>query len=203
MSHELDYTFDAMGSEIRFLIEPPLAQGLPSALQAADRERAFVWDFGRRLSRFVPDSELSAFNRDPRRVVPASRLLRAAVAAGLWAANRSGGLVDPTLGGVLEAAGYTDSMAHRTPASLTDALAWAPPRHPAAPAAAAAWTEMAVDDEAGVIVRPVGTTFDTGGAGKGLCADAVAVRLGGYRPFPGRLRWRHRRRRCRGAAAAV
>ena len=29
-------------------------------------------------------------------------------------------------------------------------------------------------------VRPPGVMFDTGGTGKGLCADAVAYRLGGY-----------------------
>ncbi len=180
MSHELDYTFAAMGSEVRLLIEPPLLPGVPPALEAADRERAFVWDFARRLSRFLPDSELSVFNRDPRPVVPASRLLRAAVGAGVWAARRSNGLVDPTLGGALEAAGYVTSMADRTPASLADALAWAPARRAAAPGAASRWAEIVVDDEAGVIARPVSTSFDTGGTGKGLCADAVARRLGAY-----------------------
>jgi len=180
MTRELDYTFAAMGSEVRLIIEPPLQPGLPGALEAADRERAFVWDFGRRLSRFVPDSELCAFNRDPRRVVPASRLLRAAVGAGLWAAERSGGLVDPTLAGALEAAGYVSSMADRVPASVTDALAWAPARRAAAPAPGSRWAQIVVDDEGGAIDRPVGTTFDTGGSGKGLCADAVAHRLSGY-----------------------
>ncbi len=180
MSHELDYTFAAMGSEVRLLIEPPLLPGLPPALEAADRERAFVWDFARRLSRFVPDSELSAFNRDPRCVVPASRLLRAAVGAGVWAARRSGGLVDPTLGGALEAAGYVTSMADQTPASLADALAWAPVRRAAQPAGVSRWAQILVNDEGGTITRPLGTTFDTGGTGKGLCADAVTRRLGGY-----------------------
>ena len=180
MSHELDYTFAAMGSEVRLLIEPPLLPGLPPALAAADRERAFVRDFARRLSRFVSDSELSAFNRDPRRVVPASQLLRAAVGAGVWAARRSGGLVDPTLGGALEAAGYVTSMAEQTPASLSDALACAPARRAAAPAGDSRWAQIVIDDEAGVIDRPAGITFDTGGTGKGLCADAVARRLGGY-----------------------
>jgi len=88
--------------------------------------------------------------------------------------------VDPTLGGALQAAGYVTSMANQTPASLHEALRWAPPRRPAGPAAESAWTSMSVDDEAGLIVRPVGTKFDTGGTGKGLCADAVAHRLGGY-----------------------
>jgi FAD:protein FMN transferase len=180
MSHELDYTFAAMGSEVRFIIEPPLLPGLPPVLEAADRERAFVWDFARRLSRFVPDSELCLFNRDPSPVVPASRLLCAAVGAGVWAAQRSGGLVDPTLGSALAAAGYVSSMAERAPASLSDALAWAPPRRAAAPAGASPWTQILIDDEAGIISRPPGTSFDTGGTGKGLCADAVACRLGGY-----------------------
>ena len=31
--------------------------------------------------------------------------------------------------------------------------------------------------------RAVGVTFDTGGTGKGLCADAVAHRLAGYTRF--------------------
>jgi thiamine biosynthesis lipoprotein len=180
MTRDVDYTFAAMGSEIRLLIDPPLQPGLPPALEAADRERAFVWDFGRRLSRFVPDSELCALNGDPRRVVPASSLLRAAVGAGVWAARRSGGLVDPTLGGSLKAAGYVTSMADRTPASLSDALACAPPRRAAAPSGSSRWAEITCDDEAGVIARPVGTAFDTGGTGKGLCADAVAHRLAGY-----------------------
>ena len=39
---------------------------------------------------------------------------------------------------------------------------------------------MFVDDATGVIVRPRGVRFDTGGTGKGLCADAVAHRLSGY-----------------------
>ena len=42
---------------------------------------------------------------------------------------------------------------------------------------------MIVDDAAGVIVRPPGVMIDTGGTGKGLCADAVAHRLSGYTRF--------------------
>ena len=40
-----------------------------------------------------------------------------------------------------------------------------------------------VDDERGMIVRPPGLMLDTGGTGKGLCADAVAFRLGAYSRF--------------------
>src|SRR5450755_4309483 len=103
MSTELDYTFEAMGSEIRLLIDRPLVASAPPPLEAADRARAFVLEFSARLSRFSPASDLSAFNRNPDAVVAAPPLLRAALRAGMWAAQRSGGLVDPTLVRPLEA----------------------------------------------------------------------------------------------------
>jgi thiamine biosynthesis lipoprotein len=180
LTTELDYTFQAMGSDIRLLIGDRLLPGAPSPLAAADRERAFVREFGARLSRFAPDSDLSALNRDPRSVIPAPLLLRAAVAAGLWAAQRSDGLVDPTLVRALERAGYDHSLAAAEPASLTDAMVRAPTRRPACPHPSADWRRMSVDDRAGTITRPPGVMFDTGGTGKGLCADAVAIRLAGY-----------------------
>jgi FAD:protein FMN transferase len=179
----LDYTFHAMGSEVRLLIGPRLRGSAPAALDAADRERAFVLEFGRRLSRFVPDSELSALNRDPRATVPASQLLRAAVRAGLWAAERSDGLVEPTLVAALERAGYAASRDGVRPVSLAEALRSAPARRPAHPDPGSRWREIVVDDEAGTITRPPGVLLDTGGTGKGLCADAVACRLAGYARF--------------------
>jgi thiamine biosynthesis lipoprotein len=183
MAGELDYTFAAMGSDVRLLIGRPLHPGAPPAPQAADREREFVLAFARRLSRFSPDSELSALNRDPRSRVAASALLRAAVSAGVWAANRSGGLVDPTLVRALERSGYSSSLEGAIPAPLQEGLAHAPTRRAARPDPQALWRTIAVDDEAGVIVRPPGLMIDTGGTGKGLCADAVAYRLRLYTRF--------------------
>lgn len=180
MAAELDYTFHAMGSDVRLLIGPPLLPSAPQPLESADREREFVLGFGRRLSRFIPDSELAALNHDPRHTVPASRLLRAAVNAGLWAAERSGGLVEPTLVQAIEQAGYARSLDRAVPASLADALAAAPRRRPARPNARSRWREIAVDDAAGQVARPPGVMVDTGGTGKGLCADIVARHLGAY-----------------------
>ena len=169
-----DATFTCMGSEVRLL-------GVPDP--DARRERAFLEDFARRLSRFDRSSELSALNRDPRDEVPASRLLRAAVAAGLWAAECSGGLVDPTLLPALERAGYDRSRAGTAPTPLAEALPGAPARRPAAPDSSAAWRRVSVDDARGTIRRPPGLALDTGGTGKGLAADAVAHRLSGLRRF--------------------
>ena len=178
MSH-YDLVFKAMGSEVRLLIGDPMP-GSPTAAEAAERERRFIEHFDAALSRFRPDSELSEFNRDPREKVPASPLLREAVRAGLWAAARSDGLVDPTLGGAIESAGYRGSRADLTPEPLAAALASAPSRRPARPHAAAEWRSIEIDDEAGTIRRSPGLLFDTGGAGKGLAADLVAQRLRGY-----------------------
>ena len=183
MATELDYTFRAMGSDVRLLIGDRLLPSAPPPLETADRERAFVWDFSDRLSRFRRDSELSGLNRSCRSVVHASRLLRAAVNAGQWAARRSGGLVDPTLVRALEHIGYDSSLDGAEPASLEEALAEAPPRRAARPHPAARWRRIAVDDRAGTIARPPGVMIDTGGTGKGLCADAVALRLGSYTRF--------------------
>lgn len=183
MNDPVDYTFSAMGSDIRFLIERPLLPTLPSPLAAADRERAYVWNYARRLSRFRVDSELWALNHDPRETVPASPLLRAAVTAGLWAAEHSGGLVVPHLVRDLEAIGYDRSLDGAVPASLSEALAAAPERRAASPDPEGAWRAVVVDDEAGTITRPPGLMLDTGGTGKGLCADAVGLHLGAYTRF--------------------
>lgn len=182
MLAEVDYSFQAMGSDVRLMIGRPLHPHALPPLEAADRERAFVLDFARRLSRFLPDSELSALNHDPRAHVASSALLRAAVTAGLWAADRSAGLVDPTLVRALERGGYSKSLDGASPASLQEALAVAPPRRPARPDPAATWRQVSVHEN-GVISRPPGVMIDTGGTGKGLCADAVACRLGAHTRF--------------------
>jgi FAD:protein FMN transferase len=180
---EYDLSFRCMGSQMRILVGGPLKQGLPSPETAARTVRRFLERFDARLSRFKQDSELSALNRDPRRVVPAPSLMRDAVRAAVWAAERTGGLVDPTLIGELELAGYGASRDGVQPASVEEAIAAAPPRHHASPSSAEAWRRIRVDDDAGTIERPPGVRLDTGGTGKGLAADMAADLLGGYSRF--------------------
>lgn len=178
-----DTTFRAMGSDMRLIIAPPLVGAHPTAAEAAADARAYLDDFARRLSRFQPDSELCRLNDDPRTEVPASALLRAAVGAGLWAAQRTGGLVDPTLLGELEATGYVRSRDGQQPAPLRVALASVPRRRPARPHPAARWRTIELDDRRRTVRRPPGVRIDTGGTGKGLAADAVAHRLSGHARF--------------------
>ncbi len=179
---EHDVVFDAMGSHVRFLIGDP-GEGLAPAPAAAEEARLFVSGFDRALSRFREDSELCRLNADPRRTVPASDLLRKAVKAGLWAAERSGGLIDPTLLREIETSGYRESRAGVPGAPLGEALEHAPDRSPAHPDPAGRWREFDVDDQAQTITRPPGVLFDTGGTGKGLAADMIAERLRGYSRF--------------------
>lgn len=179
---EHDTRFEAMGSHVRLLIGEP-GPGLPAPAETAQQARRFVAEFEAALSRFDPASELSALNRDRRERVPVSPLLRQAVTASLWAAERSGGLVDPTLVDEIERAGYASSRVGVRPASLRAALAAAPERRPAAPDPAARWRRFAVDEERGEAIRPPRLRFDSGGIGKGLAADLIAASLQGYSRF--------------------
>jgi thiamine biosynthesis lipoprotein len=183
MGAEHDTSFRSMGCDVRLLIDTPGRRSQPPASVAANRERAFIRSFAARLSRFDACSEVHALNADLRSEVPASPLVRTAVAAGLWAADRTGGLVDPTLVPALERAGYAQSREGATPASLEEALAQAPQRRPAEAHPDAAWRSIQIDHAAGTVTRPPGLRIDTGGTGKGLAADAVARRLGGYGRF--------------------
>ena len=167
-----DVTVRALGTDVRLIAKGPHAR--PVVMRA----RAEILEYHRRLSRFLPASELSALNADPRPVVPASRLLRRAVRAGLWAARHSDGLVDPCLLDALEAAGYEQSF--EPGATLP------PPTGPyrfAAADPASRWREVCVDERAGTIARPAGLRLDLGGSGKGDAADLVARHFAAVREW--------------------
>jgi thiamine biosynthesis lipoprotein len=159
-----------MGSHARLVVEGA----------DAGRAREFLAAFEQRLTRFDPTSELRALNASPADVVPASPLLRRFVTAALWAAERSGGLVDPTLLAPLRAAGYDrDRRAAELP--LAEALLDAPARAAAAPSLDARWRSISVG--AATIARPAGIELDSGGVGKGLAADLTARLLEGAERF--------------------
>lgn len=166
--------FACMGTDVRLFAAGGVPGAAAHALQAAYVE---LHDFDRRLSRFRDDSELCRLNSDPRASVPVSHLMLKLVESSLAAATQTGGIVDPTLLGELEAAGYDHSLASECPASLRSALMIAPPRRPAQPRPDGAWRDVVVDRRHRVIRRPAGVRFDSGGTGKGLAADLAAAKL--------------------------
>jgi thiamine biosynthesis lipoprotein len=154
-----------------------------SGEQAADAARSQLLDAHRRLSRFREESELTRLNRDPRSEVPATLLLRRLAAAVAAAGSRSGGLVDATLLGDLERAGYRHSLEGPGPFSLAEALSRHPRRAPAQPHPSRLWRSIGTDEGRGTIVRPPGVRIDSGGIAKGLVADLVGDALRRHRTY--------------------
>jgi thiamine biosynthesis lipoprotein len=148
--------------------------------RAAGAAEAMLLAAHRRLSRFLPESDLSRLNRDPRASVPADPLLLRLASAAREAGELTGGLVDATLLSEIEAAGYRDSIEVPPSAARPSRLGTATP---AGPSLAQAWTRLSVDWEAGAIERPPGIGIDSGGIAKGLLADEVAVSLAGFPAF--------------------
>src|SRR3954452_60246 len=180
---EYERGFELFGSRVRLLIGEPLRADLPSPEAMGIQIEFFLRLLHRKLTRFDPDSELSALNADPRPHVLVGSTVALAVDAALWAARRSSGLVDPTLLRELEDVGYAGSRVDVPPAPIHDALAVAPTRKVAHPWAASRWREIAVNPHTRVVSRPPGVRIDTGGTGKGLAADLAADRLAGYATF--------------------
>jgi thiamine biosynthesis lipoprotein len=173
----VDRTFVALGTDVRILVAGPYAAELARLAEAEVR------DYDARLSRFRPDSELCRLNADRRKRVPASSLLREAVRASLWAAERSDGLVDPCVLDALERAGYSGSLGPTGGRAAEDVPLPASAGIPARPHPARDWSQVAVDDDAGVVIRPRGLRLDLGGSGKGHVADRVARLLDGSERF--------------------
>lgn len=172
----VDRTFVALGTHVRIVIAGPYA---PELVRLAEAE---VHDYDARLSRFRPESELCRLNADRRERVPASSLLREAVRAGIWAAERSDGLVDPCVLDALERAGYAVSLGP-TGGRAAGVAVPAQTAAPARPDPARRWTRLRVDDDTRVVIRPRGVRLDLGGSGKGHVADRVARLLDGSELF--------------------
>ena len=181
VTREHQRSFELFGTSVRILAGGEPAEGAPPPELAIAAAEAVLRACHLELSRFDPDSELSHLNADPEPARLSSRLTAGAVAAAIHAAERSGGLVDPTLIGALEAAGYAESRRNAIPASLADALRAAPPRRAAAPSHGALWrTVFAAGRE---IRRPPGVRLDLGGTAKGFAADRAAASLAGQGAF--------------------
>jgi thiamine biosynthesis lipoprotein len=152
--------------------------GAGSGAEAAiSRAEAELLDAHERLSRFLPESELSRLNRDPRETVPVSALLLELAVAVRRAGALSAGLVDATLLAEIERAGYRESFRGDRAQPLAAAPAGEPRREAAGPNPGRAWSQIAVNRKTASISRPPGLAIDGGGIAKGLLADIVGGRL--------------------------
>jgi len=135
-------------------VEVVVAGAPPGAVEALFHE----WD--RAFSRFRSDSELCRVNAARVSVVAVSPLFASAVHAALAAGAATDGLVDPTLGAAIEAAGYDRDFAE-----LTD--------DPGPPAAGARgrWRDVQIVDR--LLERPVDLKLDLNGVVKALAVDAA------------------------------
>ena len=116
------------------------------------------------FSRFRPGSELNRINRAAGTVVPASAAFLRALRLALSAARATGGVVEPTLGAAVVAAGYDRDFA-TLPA---DAPAASPPP-------AADWRSVRAG--ARLLERPAGTVLDLNGIVKSLAVDDALALL--------------------------
>jgi thiamine biosynthesis lipoprotein len=137
------------------------------------RERLETWH--NRFTRFDPASELTRLNAHPEPVFHASEDLCLLVAAAVEAAVTTGGLVDPTLAGEIEAVGYRGDLATCSP--IEAGLATPEPRRPARPHPECRWRRIEVDPAHRTVTRPPGVRIDSGGIAKGLCADLLGQDL--------------------------
>ena len=149
-----------------------------SAAEAVTQAKLRLLAWHDRFSRFEPHSELSRLNSDPRPVVAVGELMARMAEAAVHAASRTVGLVDATLVGELETAGYRSD--HQTSVSLERALSLAPPRRPAGPSAERRWAKIDVDRAARTVRRPPGVRLDSGGIVKGMLADVLGEALAGH-----------------------
>ena len=168
---EVRRAFECFGGMVNVSVLGPAATEPEKAAVAAE---ATLLAAHRQLSRFLPDSELSRLNRDPRPRVPADPLLLRLASAAREAGELTGGVVDATLLREIEAAGYRDSMQGR-PSGGRPAQAAAVA--PAGPRPGRSRAKLSVDWQAEAIERPPGVEIDSGGIAKGLLADEVAASL--------------------------
>jgi FAD:protein FMN transferase len=165
----------ALGTTARVAAWPP--EDLDLALTAVDTE---LERLDQQASRFRDDSELSRVHHAPGQVHQLSRGLAEAVGVALAAAQWTGGLVDPTVGGALIALGYDRDFAaigsDRAPTiglGGEPAPAGEPASAPGQPGPAPGWRSVTLDGT--VLGLPAGVRLDLGATAKGLGSDRAAA----------------------------
>jgi thiamine biosynthesis lipoprotein len=156
------YRFPAMGTEVHVLL--PADRG-----GAITPVRELFADWEARLSRFLPDSELSQLNARASERVVVSSLLFGVVTACVDAARATGGAFDPTLLRQLVRIGYAEPFS-RMPPSAEPA--------PGSAEGGGRWRSIVLDPGSRAVTLPAGCALDLGGIAKGMAVDTALDMLG-------------------------
>jgi FAD:protein FMN transferase len=149
--------FTSMGCRIE------VAGATAAELRAVRRSFA---EYDHTFSRFVHTSELNRVNRAAGRAVEVSPLFAGVLRRALEVAEDTAGLVDPTLGAAIEAAGYDRDYAALT----ADA-------RPPGPPTPGRWREVQLRGR--LLWTPAAVLLDLNGVVKALAADAALARVAG------------------------
>ena len=142
------------------------AKALPTAVAVARDELRLIDET---CSRFRDDSELTRLNRSAGTVFPSSPLLLQALAVALYAAARTDGDVDPTVGRSMGALAWGSDF------TVVVARRGEAPRIRMVPAAG--WQRVRLDRHRGTARVPAGVEIDLGATAKALAADRCARRV--------------------------
>ena len=153
-------SFPALGTTIEVVVTDP------DALDAACRlVKAQVQELDAAASRFRSDSELARLNAAGGRPVRVSRLLQEAMEDALRAAERTDGVVSPTVGEALELSGYDRDFGEIDPSG---------PAFRYLLRSVPGWRRVRIDRAARTITLPPGVHVDLGATAKAACADRAA-----------------------------
>ena len=154
-------SFKAMGTTVVVAVENPAALGVATAAA-----RSVVDSIDTACSRFRADSELTRLNAAAGcGFVELSDLLDEAIGVALDAAAVTGGLVDPTIGALIQRLGYTVTF---------DDLPLDGPAIDLEVRSAPGWETVRHDQRARSVALPGGASLDLGAVGKAWASDRAA-----------------------------
>jgi thiamine biosynthesis lipoprotein ApbE len=159
-----------MGTSVVVAVEDP-----PALALASSAARAVITEIDRTCSRFRADSELSRINSHAGSgFLEVSALLDEVIGVALDAAAATDGLVDPTIGALIERAGYTVTFRD---------LPLDGPAIELEIRSAPGWESVLHRRRDRMVALPDGASLDLGAVGKAWAADraahAAAERIGG------------------------
>lgn len=154
-------TWRALGTYVHLGVADATVADDAAALAAAVLD-----DVDAACSRFRPDSDLVRANQAGGQWVSVNPILVGAIRVALRAADSTDGLVDPTLGELMVAAGYDRTFAQLGGRADANALPTLVSR---------GWADVRI--EGTQVQVPTGLALDLGATGKAFAADLVALTL--------------------------